>query len=173
MAYISNAVEYGLHCLLYLSESPTGREGYTVRSLAAFQGVPKDYLAKIFTKLHKAGLVIATEGVTGGFVLARPAEEISVLDVIEAIDAHKPFFECRDIREKCALFEEGASPQWATDGVCAIHAVMLEVEKKMKQELDRYTLSSLKKAFVKKAPDEFLDQMDKWFHMFSPQGKMR
>ena len=51
----------------------------SVREMAALQGVPYDYLGKIFTRLSRAGLVISTEGKGGGFRLARPAELISVL----------------------------------------------------------------------------------------------
>ncbi|MBE0777079.1 Rrf2 family transcriptional regulator, partial [Escherichia coli] len=50
-------------------------------------------------------LVAATEGVRGGFRLARPANEISVLDVVRAIDGDKSIFECREVRERCAIFE--------------------------------------------------------------------
>ncbi len=59
MSHISAGVEYGLHCLLYLTEPAPGVPEASVRDLAELQGVPIDYLAKLFTKLAKAGLVIA------------------------------------------------------------------------------------------------------------------
>src|SRR5215470_18773943 len=98
MAHITTGVEYGLHCLLYLVYPPDQDRTASVRDLAELQGVPAEYVAKLFTKLQKAGLVVATEGARGGFRLARPAKSISVLDVIVAIDGDKPLFECRDIR---------------------------------------------------------------------------
>jgi Rrf2 family protein len=89
MSHISTAVEYGLHCLLYLSEPAAGVHEASSKDLAELQGVPVEYLAKLFTKLSKAGIVVATEGVRGGFKLARPAAQISVLDVVRAIDGNK------------------------------------------------------------------------------------
>ncbi|WP_354681868.1 Rrf2 family transcriptional regulator [Cupriavidus necator] len=72
MSHISTGVEYGLHCLLYLSRSNMAVEEASVRDLAELQGIPNEFLAKLFTKLAKAGLVVATEGIKGGFRLARP-----------------------------------------------------------------------------------------------------
>ena len=86
MSLYSAGVEYGIHCLLFLvGDGGESREA-SVRDLAELQGVPQDYLAKIFTKLAKSKLVVATDGVRGGFKLARPADEISMLDIVNAID---------------------------------------------------------------------------------------
>lgn len=71
MSQISTGVEYSLHCLLYLTHSQSAVEEASVRDLAELQGVPHDFLAKLFTKLAKAKLVVATEGIKGGFRLAR------------------------------------------------------------------------------------------------------
>ena len=90
MSFISTGVEYGLHCLLYLSRSHAAVAEASVRDLAELQGVPNEYLAKLFTKLAKADLVVATEGIRGGFRLARPAGRITVHDVVVAIDGDKP-----------------------------------------------------------------------------------
>ena len=76
MAHITTGVEYGLHCLLYLVDprgSADAAPQASVRDLADLQGVPVEYVAKLFTKLQKAGLVVAAEGARGGFRLARPA----------------------------------------------------------------------------------------------------
>lgn len=162
MAHISTGVEYGLHCLLYLIEPAPGMREASVRDLAELQGVPVDFLAKLFTKLHKAGLVIATEGAKGGFALARPAEQISVLDVVSAIDGDKALFECREIRDRCAVFE-GAKPAWATSGVCAIHSVMQQADKKMRESLASQSLAEIAGRVSSKAPRSFGPQVVKWF----------
>ena len=93
MALYSAGVEYGIHCLLFLTDEKGDSRDSSVRALAELQGVPQELLAKVFTKLAKAGLVAATEGVRGGFRLARPADEISVLDIVKAIDGDKLIFE--------------------------------------------------------------------------------
>jgi Rrf2 family protein len=160
MSHISTGVEYALHCMLYLTEAHGGREA-GVRDLAELQGVPAEYVAKLFTKLHKAGLVVATEGARGGFALARPASEISVLDVVDAIDGEKALFECREIRARCAVFGDEAPP-WATSGVCAVHAVMKNAEKRMREALAADSLSDLAARVVAKAPRAYGTQVVKW-----------
>jgi Rrf2 family protein len=161
MSFISTGVEYGLHCLLYLTPSAPHAPAPGVRDLADLQGVPAEYLAKVFTKLSKAGLVVATEGARGGFALARPADEISFLDVVHAIDGDKALFECREIRERCAVFNSEA-PAWATSGVCSIHAIMLAAEKRMRDELASHSLKELAVQVAAKAPANFSPQIANW-----------
>lgn len=167
MAHITTGVEYGLHCLLYLVEPLDESRPASVRALAELQGVPAEYVAKLFTKLQKAGLVIATEGARGGFRLARPARSISVLDVIAAIDGEKPLFECRDIRGQCAVFG-GKRPSWTTRGVCSIHAVMLEADARMRKVLASRTLADIAERVTAKAPAAFLQKLEKWLEERNP-----
>ncbi|CAG4925607.1 RrF2 family transcriptional regulator [Paraburkholderia saeva] len=161
MSHISTGVEYGLHCLIYLTEPAPGVPEASVRDLAELQGVPADYVAKLFTKLHKAGLVVATEGARGGFALARPAEKISVLDVVIAIDGDKALFDCREIRGRCAVFED-EPPAWATNGVCSIHAVMQSAERHMRETLAGHTLRDLAMRTAAKAPRSYGTHVVRW-----------
>jgi Rrf2 family protein len=154
-------VEYGLHCLLYLVSSPGQTVDASARELADLQGVSAEYLAKVFTKLHRAGLVAGTEGTGGGFALARAPEKITVLDVVVAIDGKKRLFECRNIRVGCAIFGSNP-PQWATQGVCAIHAVMLEAEERMRAVLAATSLADLTKRVTAKAPGAFAGDIANW-----------
>jgi Rrf2 family protein len=161
MSHVSSGVEYALHCLLHLTEAPFGVGEASVRDLAELQGLSVEYVAKLFTKLHKAGLTTATEGARGGFRLARPADKISVLDVMIAVDGPKSLFDCREIRANCAVFE-GAPPRWATQGVCSIHAVMLEAEKRMTDVLAAQTLASLADNVATKAPRSYHKSIVHW-----------
>ena len=158
MSYISSAVEYGLHCLLYLVDAPAEA---STRDLAELQGVSAEYLAKIFTKLRRAGLVSGTEGTGGGFALARAPGKISVLDVITAIDGKKPLFDCKNIRLGCAVF--GATPpRWAAKGVCSVHAVMLAAEENMRTALAAHSLADLTSRVNAKAPASFAISISNW-----------
>lgn len=161
MSYISSGVEYGLHCLLFLTRAPAAVEEASVRDLAELQGVPGEFLAKLFTKLVKAELVVATEGIKGGVRLARPANRITVHDVVVAIDGDKPLFDCREIRSRCAVFDNDA-PAWATRGVCSIHAVMQGAEKAMRAELKQHTLADLAQRTSDKTPAAFGGQVVTW-----------
>jgi Rrf2 family protein len=161
MSFISTGVEYALHCLLFLISPSGGKEEANVRDLAVLQGVSVDYLAKLFTKLSKAGLVVATEGARGGFALSRAAEEISFLDVVVAIDGEKPLFECREIRARCAVFGSKA-PAWATSGMCSIHKVMATAEVRMRDELAGHSLACLASQVAAKAPASFGVKVATW-----------
>ena len=109
MALYSTSVEYGLHCLLPLCAPDVQASS---QDLADFQGVSSAYVAKIFASLKRAGLVVALEGAGGGYRLARAAADISVLDVVQALQGDKPLFQCNEIRGNCAVFG-GEPPAWA------------------------------------------------------------
>ncbi len=161
MSHISNGVEYALHCLLYLVNPSGTTVAVSTRDLADLQGVSAEYLAKIFTKLHTAGLVVGVEGSGGGFALARAADKISVLDVIEAIDGRKPLFDCKEIRLGCAVFGSSA-PRWASKGVCSIHAVMLQAETRMREALASHSLADIMGRVAAKAPANFGKEISDW-----------
>lgn len=167
MAHIGAGVEYALHCLLYLVSPGDGAvpgedTAPSARDLAEFQGVSPSYLAKLFTKLEKAGLVRAHEGVRGGFQLARPPEQISFLDVVDAVEGRKPLFECREIRRDCILYK-GAQPSWETVGVCSIHAGMLAAERAMRAELAAQTLADIAAGVARKIPARGQRATVEWF----------
>ena len=159
MAHITNGVEYGIHCLLWLvyvdTEQPSSRD------LAELQGVSPSFVAKIFPKLEKAGIVTANTGVSGGYRLAKSPEDISMLDIVDAIEGSKPLFDCKEIRGQCAVFK-GDPPRWVTGGVCAIHNVMLRAEKSMRDTLAQETLASLSRTVDQKAPRDFDVRVRSW-----------
>ncbi|WP_353858845.1 Rrf2 family transcriptional regulator [Azospirillum formosense] len=159
MAHLTASVEYGIHCLLWLAAA--GDTPLSSRDLAELQGISPSFLAKIFPKLEKAGIVTASEGVRGGYRLARAPEDISFLTIVDAIEGEKPLFECQEIRGRCAVFNE-APPNWATSGVCAIHAVMRKAEKAMRDTLAKETLASVGETFGRKAPPEFHEDVRTW-----------
>ena len=158
MAHLTSSVEYGIHCLLWLvgSEAPLSS-----RDLAELQGISPAFLAKIFPKLEKAGILTANEGVRGGYRLARAAEDITFLEIVDAIEGDKPLFDCQQIRGRCALFH-GTAPAWSTDGVCAVHAVMLQAEKAMREALARQSLADVHATLGRKTPREFKSQVQQW-----------
>lgn len=159
MAHLTVSVEYGLHCLLWLAVADDAP--LSSRDLAELQGISTAFVAKIFPKLEKAGIVTASNGLRGGYRLAKPALQISVLDVVDAIEGRKPLFDCQEIRGRCALFES-RPPTWATQGVCAIHAVMLKAEKAMRDALAAETLGDIAQTFGRKTPASFDGTVRSW-----------
>ncbi len=78
-----------MSCLAYLND-----ELVSTAQLAEVTLVPMNYLAKVLQSLAKAELITGRRGVGGGYRLARPATEISMLDVINAINPIEPIHEC-------------------------------------------------------------------------------
>src|SRR3954466_7408585 len=102
---MSGGVEWAVHCCVVLSQAdgpvPTQR-------LAEFHGISRTYLAKHLQQLSRAGLVTSTQGRVGGSLLTRPGDEITLLDVVQAIEGREPAFRCTEIRQNGPL---PASPQ--------------------------------------------------------------
>ncbi|MBX9455454.1 MAG: Rrf2 family transcriptional regulator [Rhizobium sp.] len=151
------SVEYGLHTLLWLvAEHPKRASS---RDLAEMQGVPAAMVAKIMPKLEKAGIVSSSDGISGGYELARPPEDVSVLAVVDAIEGDRKLFDCKEVRRGCVLFG-GTPPPWSVDGVCRIHAVMLRAEKRMRAELIKTSLADLAQGG---RPKDFESLVADWF----------
>jgi Rrf2 family protein len=151
--------EYALHSMLILATQPASA---SISDLANYQSIPERFLAKIFTRLKKAKLVKGTEGISGGFILAKPAEDISVMEVLKAIDPGRALFACAEIRQNCALFK-GTPPAWAVSGPCRIHAFMEEAEGKLQSFLASKTLADLVCEYSCKAPKAFAKNTEAWF----------
>lgn len=161
MAFYSSGVEYGIHSLMCMVDSKGDARDMSVREIADLQSVPYDYLAKVFTRLSKAGLVRSIEGKGGGFQLAKPAEHITVLDVVQAIDGEKQIFECREIRQRLAVFDE-KPPEWACEGLCGVRSVMDMAQQRMEEALGQHTILDLTRKMYRKAPDEFVIEVQDW-----------
>jgi Rrf2 family protein len=135
---MSAGVEWALHCTVLLAVlKPSGT--LPGRALAQFHGVSESYLLKHMQALTKAGICESVPGPTGGYRLARKPREISVLDIVEAIEGTEPAFRCDEIRQRgpTALAPSTYTMQ------CGIHSVMLEAELAWKQALRTRTLADL------------------------------
>lgn len=151
--------EYALHSMLILA---TQRGPVSISDLASYQRIPERFLAKLFTRLKKARLVQGTEGISGGFVLAKAAEEITVLEMLQAVDPGRGLFACAEIRRNCTLFGE-TPPGWAVSGPCRIHAFMEAAEQSLRRFLASKTLADLVCEYSCKAPREFAEATEGWF----------
>ena len=128
----SVGVEYAFHSLFYMVEIPEGKT-IGIRQLAELNKITETYLSKVFAKLRKAGIVRSIPGVNGGYELARPPEDISFWDVIEAIEGPSFFFQCVEIRKKNIFVED---PSIFTDKCpCLIKVVIHEAEKMLRNQL--------------------------------------
>lgn len=128
----SVGVEYAFHSLFYMVEIPEGKT-VGIRQLAELNKITETYLSKVFAKLRKSGIVRSIPGVNGGYELARPPEDISFWDVIEAIEGPSFFFQCMEIRKKNIFVED---PSIFTDKCpCLIKVVIHEAEQMLRNKL--------------------------------------
>lgn len=126
---VSKATAYALHALMYMVRHITELPVLT-STIAKTEGIPAGYLAKIFQRLIKAGLVRSVKGRRKGYVFAKPPEEISILDTFEAIEGKALFDDCLLKHCKC----EG------TPENCYIYAQWVSSTRKMSRLLDETNL---------------------------------
>ncbi len=81
---ISQTAEYALRAMAHLASKPT--EPQTAQQIAAVTLVPLHYLSKVLQALARAGLIHSQRGLHGGFTLITPPEELSVYDIVQAVD---------------------------------------------------------------------------------------
>jgi len=128
---LTRGADYGLLGIVYLASQPRERV-VLISEVAEAQGVPESYLAKIFQDLAKAGLVRSHRGARGGFTLARSPHEITLRQVIEAIEGPVALNRCLDPREGCA-----------SSARCPLCGALAEVQRSLISALDAVTLHSL------------------------------
>lgn len=101
---ITRQADYALRAMLFLARmDPTKRAATS--QIAEMQHIPPSFLAKIISQLSIAGLIHTSRGARGGVLLARPAEQISVLEVVEAIDGPMELNECTSGASGCPFGE--------------------------------------------------------------------
>ncbi len=128
---ITRETDYAIRCILYLSD----RKGEIsmVEDIAKEMQIPKSFLAKIVQKLARASLVKSFRGVKGGFQLDRPSREISLLDVIEAIEGDVSMNVCALDRTLCGRSKD-----------CPAHPVWVDIRKDFRKILKKYNFARLK-----------------------------
>ncbi len=96
---MSEGVEWTAHACAVLAALPEGA-GLSAAALAEFNGLAPAYMAKHMQALARAGVVASVRGAGGGYRLARPPTEISLWDIVEAIEGPEPAFRCSEIRQQ-------------------------------------------------------------------------
>ncbi len=119
---ITRETDYALRSVHYLARQ-SGRV-CMVEEIAAAMEVPRSFLAKIIQKLAREGLVGSRRGAGGGYVLARPAAEITFYDVISAIEGPP-------IMNLCALEPERCE----RSGHCRLHPIWVQVRSEVEEVL--------------------------------------
>ncbi|HEX8522927.1 MAG TPA: Rrf2 family transcriptional regulator [Tepidisphaeraceae bacterium] len=127
----SNTTEYAIRGLSELAGRTNGST-MLLDQLVAGTSLPRDFMAKIFQRLVRAKLLTSAKGRGGGFALARPAHEITLMDIVEAIEGAKPLDGCVVGLERCN-----------DDMPCPQHDLYKPIRQRLKDYMTTTTLADL------------------------------
>ncbi|HHY46071.1 MAG TPA: Rrf2 family transcriptional regulator [Firmicutes bacterium] len=105
MEFIKRNSDYALRALVYMAGHGPGDRAFSVSQVAHAEGIPEGFLRKIFQKLAGAGIVKSVRGPRGGFSLAREPEDVTVLEVVEAIQGPLAVNRCLLGRDACERWD--------------------------------------------------------------------
>jgi Rrf2 family protein len=154
---LSGGVEWALHCCVVLTAAD---DPVPAARLAALHDVSPSYLAKQLQALSRAGLVHSVQGKTGGYVLTRRAGDITVLDVVQAVDGASPAFVCTEIRQRGPL---GTPPEQCTKQ-CPISRAMGAADEAWRASLAAVTIADLAASVEDDSGPEALPRIGAWLN---------
>lgn len=130
---LSKKVEYGLMALRHFAVTRDGPV-VTAREISDAYGIPYDLLAKVLQRLARAGVIHSTQGVRGGYALARNPAEIPVSHIIHVIEGTAPAItHCiSDGPSGCGVFD-----------ACTIKSPLLKVQASIERAFDAMTLAEI------------------------------
>ena len=124
---ITKQADYALRAMLYLARMQTGQRSAT-KQIAETQKIPPSFLAKIISQLSIAGLIHTSRGAHGGVVLSKSPSEISLLEVVEAIDGPISLNDCTISPENCTQADD-----------CPLHGIWVETQQELVAKLKQTT----------------------------------
>jgi len=127
----SNPCKYALKATVHLAKH-AGEDPLLLRKIAAAEGIPSSFLAKVLQKLARDGLLRSSKGPGGGFSLGRPASEITVLDIVDAVDGLSAI-------EVCLMDLEPCDPE----NPCPLHEAWSQIQDRIILLLENTTLEEL------------------------------
>jgi Rrf2 family transcriptional regulator, iron-sulfur cluster assembly transcription factor len=131
MMELTRKGEYAIRGIIYLAQQPAGKMAL-ISEIAEAAQVPQTFLAKIFQSFAKLGIVNSYRGTGGGFTLSRPAGQISLREVVEAVEG--PI-----LPNRCLI----GSGSCERDKSCNVHGVWREVQKQVADILGNVTIEDL------------------------------
>jgi len=143
---LGEGVEAAIHCAALLAGL---EDDSTVpaAAMAAQFGLSPSYLLKHLKALTAAGLLESVPGPAGGYRLARPADSISLLDIVLAVEGPRPAFRCCEIRQRGPV----KLPASAYVKPCGINTAMLRAEQAYRAALASERLSDIVSDYVAEA----------------------
>ena len=131
MMELTRKGEYAIRGIVFLARQPAGKVAL-ISEIAESTRVPPSFLAKIFQNFAKLGLVASFRGTGGGFVLGRPATQISLREVVEAVEG--PI-----MPNRCLISDSHCD----RTRLCTVHPVWRKVQGQVVEILDSVTIDEL------------------------------
>ena len=138
---ITRQTDYAIRCVLYLSGKQA--EPTVVDEIAQEMNIPKSFLSKIVQKLSRADILASFRGVKGGFKLARKPAEISLLDVITAMQDCAASNKCAVDKATCNL-----------SCTCIVHPVWVELRKQTEAYLRKINFENISECLYSGTADK-------------------
>jgi Rrf2 family protein len=134
----SRSAEYAIRAVVHMAALPPG-EYALVKHIAAEGGIPPHFLAKILQELARDGFLHSSKGPRGGFRLRQPAGEISMLQIVEAVDGAGRFDRCI-----------GGSPECNDRVACGMHDSWKALRSRIIEYLEGTSVADLAQALGEK-----------------------
>ncbi len=128
---LTRAAEYAIRCVLHLAKLPFGKVA-SRRDVAHTMDIPMAFLGKIAQGLAKAGILVVRQGAHGGYELALPPNEISLLMVVEAMDGEILMNECLSRPQDCGR-----------SSFCSVHKVWDKARDQLRETLQATSFEEL------------------------------
>jgi Rrf2 family protein len=159
--HLKGQVEWALHCSALLAGLPPGVY-LSTKDLAEFHGIPKEYLSKALQGMSQAGLVESTLGPRGGYRLAKAPQDITFLDIVEAVEGKQSTFNCSEIRKNNPCRSLVNFDTHLDAKPCGIARIMWEADDAWRESLRRTTLADLVAMLPKELPTDLLEKTTEW-----------
>ncbi len=130
MMELTRKGEYAIRGMVYLASKPSDKLVF-LSEIAASVEVPQTFLAKIFQQFSKIGIVNSYRGTGGGFSLGRPANEITLLEIVEAVEGQITLNRCVS-NKSCSR-----------TSLCKVHPVWQDIQSQVRDILRKTTLKDL------------------------------
>ena len=128
---LNMTTDYAIRSILYIAESGGNA---TVEEISNKMGISLPYMRKLFYKLAKAGLIESHRGRKGGYLIARPAAELSLWDIANVTEQTMAINPCLEDREKCSR---------NTEEQCMVQQFFLGLQSQIEEEMKKTTIQSL------------------------------
>ena len=134
----SRSAEYAIRAFVYLADVPEGKYAM-VKNIAEQSDIPTHFLAKILQQLARKGFLRSSKGPTGGFTLRRPADDISLLELVDSIDGLSEYERCPSGMTECN-----------DEAQCGMHESWKELRSRIMGYLEDTTIADVAAALEKK-----------------------